>query len=91
MLYSDPLGYYDPELDFYEMTGLPTGLPLLISESGLVNQPRIGRHAAVIHTQWGRYSREAAEFLLSGRRGKKFVTMEYKIEPASQYQGIGFR
>ena len=91
VLYSDPLGYYDPELDFYEMTGLPTSLPLLISESGLVNQPRIGRHAAVIHTQWGRYSREAAEFLLSGRRGKEFVTMEYKIEPASQYQGIGFR
>ena len=73
------------------MTGLPTGLPLLISESGLVNQHWISRHAAVIHKQWARYSREAAEFLLSGRHGKKFVTMEYKIEPASQYQGIGFK
>ena len=72
------------------MTGLPTGLPLLISESGLVNQPRIGRHAAVIHTQWGRYSREAAEFLLSGRHGVEHVKMEYVVETADQYNKNGF-
>ena len=90
LLYSDPLGYYDPELDFYEMTGLSTDLPLLISESGLVNQPRIGRHAAVIHSQGLRYSTEAADFLLSGRHGQEYICQEYVIEPAGQYQGTGF-
>jgi len=89
LLYTDPLGYYDPDLDFYEKTGLPTDLPLLISESALVNQAEISRHASVIYIPSLLYSLRGAEFLLSGRHGKEFTVAEYVIEPAGQYRGTG--
>ena len=89
LLYSDPLGFYDPDQDFYDETGLPADLPLLVSESALVNQAKIGRHAGVIYIPSLRYGMLGAEFLLSGRHGKEFTMAEYVIEPAGKYRGTG--
>ena len=88
MLYPDPFQYYDPELDFYELTGIPDTLPLLITDSSLLNQPRLAAHAGLIRIPRERYSMEAAEFLLSGRHGVKFTEAEYEIGPASNYDQI---
>ncbi len=90
MLYPDPFQYYDPELDFYELTGIPDTLPLLITDSSLLEQPRLAAHAGLIRIPRERYSRDAAEFLLSGRHGVEFVTAEYTIQPASQFPSAGF-
>ena len=89
LLYSDPLGFYDPDLDFYDETGLPADLPLLVSESSLINQAKIGRHAGVIYIPSLHYGMRGAEFLLSGRHGKEFTVAEYVIEPAEKYRGTG--
>lgn len=80
MLYPDPFQYYDPELDFYELTGFPDSMPLLLTDSSLLKQPRLAAHAGLIRIPRERYSRDAAEFLLSGRHGAEFVNAEYTIQ-----------
>ncbi len=90
LLCSDPYLSCDPEFDFYEQTSIPVSLPLLISESPLLNQARIAEHAGVIHIPAVRYCMEAAEFLLSGRHGVEHVKMEYVVETADQYNKNGF-
>ena len=88
MLYPNPFQYCDPELDFYELTGLPETMPLLLTESPLLKQPRLAAHAKVIRIPRERYAMQAAEFLLSGRHGVKFVKAEYEIVPAADYHQI---
>ena len=88
MLYPDPFQYCDPELDFHELTGIPDSLPLLLTESPLLKQPRIAAHAGLIRIPRERYSMKAAEFLLSGRHGIEFTATEYEIVPAASYNEI---
>ena len=88
MLYPDPFQYCDPELDFYELTGIPDSLPLLLTESPLLKQPRIAAHAGLIRIPRERYSMSAAEFLLSGQHGVEFTAAEYEIVPAASYNEI---
>ncbi len=79
LLAPDPEEFCDLELDFYEYLKIPTSMPILMTESMLLNQKRIAKYAKFMYLPFFEYYLEAAEFLLSGQHGNKIVRAEYQI------------